>query len=404
MSSIRQRNGQLFFDFRYCGVRCRELTTLTDTLANRHKMESVLKKIEFEISLGTFNYARYFPNSKTAMRITAKEMPAAVSPVISNSTPLFAEFAQQWKGEKRVEWRHSYIVTVDSILAGHLVPAFGSSPVGSIDRAAILSFRSKLGSIQVSDDGTESARSSATINRVMGILRQVMDEAAGRYGFSNPCLTVKRLKVKKVDIEPFSMDEVRRIIDTIRSDYKNYITVRFFTGMRSGEVHGLRWKHIDFERRQILIRETFTYGRMEYTKNDGSQRAIEMSQPVLEALKAHKPEIIDPEAYLFCNRVGHPVDNKNFDARVWQPLLRHMNLKPRRPYQMRHTCATLWLGAGENPEWIARQLGHTTTEMLFRVYSRYVPNLTRRDGSAFDRMVSAALNSGITDDKETTHV
>jgi integrase len=48
--------------------------------------------------------------------------------------------------------------------------------------------------------------------------------------------------------------------------------------------------------------------------------------------------------------------------------------------------ATLWLAAGENPEWIARQMGHTSTEMLFTVYSRFVPNLTRRDGSAIERM------------------
>jgi integrase len=77
--------------------------------------------------------------------------------------------------------------------------------------------------------------------------------------------------------------------------------------------------------------------------------------------------------------------------RVWYPLLRHLGLKKRRPYQCRHTAATLWLAAGEAPEWIARQLGHTTTEMLFRVYSRYVPNLTRRDGSAFERLITQSI-------------
>ncbi|HOI66111.1 MAG TPA: site-specific integrase, partial [Thiomonas arsenitoxydans] len=51
----------------------------------------------------------------------------------------------------------------------------------------------------------------------------------------------------------------------------------------------------------------------------------------------------------------------------------------------------LWLAAGENPEWIARQMGHTSTEMLFKVYSRYVPNLTRRDGSAFERLLITAM-------------
>ncbi len=76
-------------------------------------------------------------------------------------------------------------------------------------------------------------------------------------------------------------------------------------------------------------------------------------------------------------------------ARCGYPLLRHLGLRRRRPYQTRHTAATLWLAVGENPEWIARQMGHTTTEMLSRVYSCYVPNLTRRDGSAFDNLIKA---------------
>jgi hypothetical protein len=92
--------------------------------------------------------------------------------------------------------------------------------------------------------------------------------------------------------------------------------------------------------------------------------------------------------YVFCNKEGKPLDNDNFGSRVWYPLLRHLDLKKRRPYQMRHTAATLWLASGEAPEWIARQLGHSSTEMLFRVYSRYVPNLTRRDGSAIDRLLA----------------
>lgn len=48
----------------------------------------------------------------------------------------------------------------------------------------------------------------------------------------------------------------------------------------------------------------------------------------------------------------------------------------------------LLVASGEAPEWIARQLGHSSTEMLFRVYSRYVPNLTRQDGSAIDRLLA----------------
>jgi len=93
-------------------------------------------------------------------------------------------------------------------------------------------------------------------------------------------------------------------------------------------------------------------------------------------------------------RTGAALDHKNVTNRVWHPLLRHLGLAPRRPYQCRHTAATLWLASGESPQWIAAQLGHTTTEMLFRVYARYVPNLTRRDGSAFERLITGVMGSG----------
>jgi integrase len=151
----------------------------------------------------------------------------------------------------------------------------------------------------------------------------------------------------------------------------------------------------DFERRLILVRETIVGGEEEYTKTDASQRDIQMSQIVFDALKAQF-EATGTMEFVFCNRAGEPLDTNNFTKRVWYPLLRHLGLELRRPYQTRHTAATLWLAAGEAPEWIARQLRHASTEMLFRVYSRFVPNLTRRDGSAMDRLLNATFKKGET--------
>ena len=139
------------------------------------------------------------------------------------------------------------------------------------------------------------------------------------------------------------------------------------------------------------MRETIVRGLNEYTKTDGSQREVDMSQPVYEALKAQKASTGDISEYVFCNAEGEPIDLDNFTNRVWYPLLRHLGLEKRRPYQTRHTAATLWLAAGENPEWVARQLGHVNTIMLFKVYSRFIPNLTRQDGSAFDRIITGAM-------------
>jgi integrase len=156
---------------------------------------------------------------------------------------------------------------------------------------------------------------------------------------------------------------------------------------------------VDFERRQILVRQSLVKDRLEYTKNDGSFRTIEMSQLVFDALSEQK-KVTGNKQFVFCTSTGGPLNHNNLTKRVWYPLLRHLGLRKRRPYQTRHTAATLWLAAGENPEWIARQMGHTTTEMLFRVYSRYVPNLTRRDGSAFERLLINEFNAKTDPKKE----
>lgn len=406
MPSIRARadNKLLFFDFRFKGERFREQTLLDDAPGNRKKLEKILAKIESEIEAGTFVYEAYFPNSKAIKRLArestrqveqrevmATDVPAIVAPVTS-ATPIFSVFANQWVDEHSIEWRRSHIKSLVSTLNSRLIPHFGNKAVGSITKSDVLAFRAKLG--QVPGRGDKAGLSPKRINEIIGLLRQILNEAAERFEFTSPSQNIKTLRLRKTDVDPFSLVDVQRILGTVRPDYKDYFVVRFFTGMRTGEVHGLKWKYVDFDLRVIRVRETFVLGEDEYTKTDGSQRDIQMSQPVFDALKNQFKATGKQSEYVFCNMQGLPLDNKNFSDRVWYPLLRHLDLEKRRPYQMRHTAATLWLASGEAPEWIARQLGHTSTEMLFRVYSRYVPNLTRQDGSAMERLLASQLATG----------
>lgn len=400
MSNIREKRGRLFFDFRYQGKRCREYTKLSDTPANRKKMQKVLDKIEQEIATGSFDYARYFPGSKNASVFSSPvhhSVPAMSAPRSSSNTPIYKMFVEDWFQEQAIGWRRSHKATVRSTLDRHLIPAFGDKQVGLITKTDALQFRAGLAKIKGRNGNT--SLSAKTINRIMQVLSQSLDEAADRFGFINNVAKIKRLKQQRPDIHPFSVEQVHQIIYSIRPDYRDYIIVRLFTGMRSGEIHGLKIKYLDFERREILVRETIVRGEIEYTKTDGSQRDIHMSAPVYEALKRQVKASAGHSDFVFCNRNGEPLDNNNFTNRVWYPLLRHLGLEKRRPYQTRHTAATMWLGVGENPEWVARQLGHTDTTMLFRIYSRFIPNLTRRDGSAFDRFVSDTLSNS-TDGKE----
>jgi len=236
MGKIRARadNEKLFFDFTYLDKRCREQTTLPDTPANRKKLEKILERIEAEITLGSFDYATYFPQSSKVQEFARLRAGCAIL-----KTPPFRDFAERWFDEKRVEWRDTHTTTVRQTLDKYLLPTFGRQEVSAITKAEILSFRSALGKVP----GLKGQALSATrINHIMTPLRMILSEAADRFEFTSPYLNIKSLKVPKTDVEPFTLDEVLQILGAVREDFRNYYTVRFFTGMRTGEVDGLQWK------------------------------------------------------------------------------------------------------------------------------------------------------------------
>jgi integrase len=72
--------------------------------------------------------------------------------------------------------------------------------------------------------------------------------------------------------------------------------------------------------------------------------------------------------------------------------MKKSQLPYRRVYEIRHTFASWALAAGETPEWVARTLGHTTTAMIYKTYGRYIPNLTRQDGSALEGLLVGTAN------------
>jgi integrase len=114
-----------------------------------------------------------------------------------------------------------------------------------------------------------------------------------------------------------------------------------------------------------------------------------MLPPVERALRSQRATSQLRSPWIFPNRDGGTLDMTNLRERVWKPAVRRAGLRYRTMYQTRHTCATLMLAAGEDIGWAAKQLGHTSVEMVIRRYHRYIPNLTRRDGSAASRLLTA---------------
>lgn len=130
MGTVNSRDGKLYLDFRYKGVRCREQTSLVDNSANRQKLNRLLTLLEQQMKAGSFDYRHHFPDSPKAEYF--RQLTKVSQLKASEGRMLFGTFANLWLVEKRVEWRASQIETVEGILRCHLLPAMGDSMIATI--------------------------------------------------------------------------------------------------------------------------------------------------------------------------------------------------------------------------------------------------------------------------------
>lgn len=387
MSSIRARGGKLVFDFIYKGKRCRETTKLKDCPKDKKLAEEILSRIEAEILLGQFDYGKYFPKSKKLLLFQNK----AEEP--SENLMTYGEFYKLWLAENSGPWRPATLENIESVMNKYILPAFGTVPLKKITKSDLLLFRNDL----INTVGRNNKKiGSNHINKIMMKCKAVLVEASDRFDFPDPAKGIKPLKKVRTEVFPLSLEEMKLFLSVIREDFKTYFTVRFFTGLRSSEINGLIWDDIQLAKNTLWVRRALVKGEVISTKTDGSYRMVQLTNLVVQALRQHKvsSKFSKSDNTVFVKADGSYLSNDYVGKYIWHPALRLLKLKPRTMYQTRHTAASIWLASGESPEWISRQLGHTSTEMLFRTYSRYVPNMTKTDGILVDQFLQ---NAGITD-------
>lgn len=186
-------------------------------------------------------------------------------------------------------------------------------------------------------------------------------------------------------------------------DLVAYFSVACWTGVGPNELAALRWGDVDVVRGTLRIRLGRYRGQEGPPKTASSVRDIDLFPPLIDALKIQKAQQAAerlkagrgaPEPgqdYVFTGPGAGLLNVNALRDRVWYPTLAKAGLRRGIMYQTRHTFASNALAAGEAPSWVAAMLGHTSPEMLFSVYARFIPNRTRRDGSALlSRMTERA--------------
>jgi len=233
MATITQRNGFLVFDFNYKNTRCREKTILIDSKTNRQRAELILTKIKTDIKSKSFDYLAYFPKSKMAIKLLHKHKHNLISEC-TNSIPTLNEFSHNWLKEMKPSWKQSYIDQVTRNLNNYILIQFGNLNIADITKSMVLMFRSDLTQMTHTAGKYKHPLAPATVNKIITLLRTIVEEAALRFEIEFKLTHIKPLKGIRPDVHPLSLNEIAQFLELVRPDFKEYFITRFFTAMRSG--------------------------------------------------------------------------------------------------------------------------------------------------------------------------
>ena len=343
---------------------------------NQQIAKSKNKAVQYHIETGTFYYPEFFPHgSKNQYFKEDQGVP-------------FSELWDQVASESSN--RDSSTITKQSAYKIHIGPRFGDKPVHEITEHDVLLFRKEL---------QAKGLAPASINSFVGFFCTIMAKANKR-GLTDSyiCDDIGLLKRPKSKILPLSFDELRHFLNMLKKvdpEFHDLIDFWSRTGLRPGELVAIMWDDLDTFNNVIQIRRT----RSNITQKEGppktstSERDVDLRPKTLKALKRQKDRVGLSSKYIWPFK-GSQYNHKTLGRR-FKHYLRLSGLTPKPAALMRHTFATLHIAAGENITWVSQMLGHSNVRITFEKYNRFVPNLTRNDGSAFEKALENTQKGNI---------
>jgi integrase len=294
---------------------------------------------------------------------------------IEDSTPMtFGFVAKEWAVFSQNRVRHSTWRDYRSSMNLHVLPTFKDTPINSIEYIDIETFISNL------------QCGPKRINNILIPMRSVFKMAyKNGYVPENVMLKVDNMTVPLPDIFPFSFEEVVRILEVIDPFYRPYTATRFFTGMRSGEIDALLWSDHKTSMPngpQLHVNKSYVYGIDGPPKTKTSKRYVDCLGFVVDALEDQR-KLSKNNKYIFLTKDGNRMNPDHYRDVVWKRALEKAGMEYRPPIQTRHTFATMMLSSGEDIGWVQAMMGHSSLQMIYTRYYKWIPQKTRNDGSAF---------------------
>jgi integrase len=311
---------------------------------------------------------------------SAKARGAWVDPRSSGMT--VAELAAEWllcNPAKRASTR----ARDESILRVHVLPVLKERKVGSLTPTDIRGLV-----------GAWTARMAPrTVRRTYGTLRAVLNFAVETDRLvRTPCRGIKLPAVEAGARKPLNTVEIGRLAGAMSPDAAPMVWLGAVLGLRWGEVAGLRVGRIDLLRRTVTVSEQVTrgiggVGIVCPPKSVAGLRTLTIPGPLVDVLSAHLSRRgltgADPDAFLFPNSDGSPLDYSNWRRRVWLPAVASVGLRGVGFHDLRRANATAMVLDGVDVKTAQTRLGHADPRLTLAVYAQAT---NEGDRQAADRL------------------
>ena len=322
---------------------------------------------------------------------------------VSDSADTVAAYlTDQWLPSRRSRVKESTWAGYKDAVDGRIIPAIGGLPLGRVTPKHIAKLYDTWLESGSRDERRGPGLSPKTVRNTGLVLKKAFGDAV-RLGLltRNPAEYVEMPRVERKEMKTWSNEDARRFIAFIRDDRLAALWILMLTsGMRRGEVLGLRWADIDIVAGRLAVRRALVSVGYKVSwsspKTAKSARVIALDPATCAVLEAHRTRQDDEKAIVgdgyndddlvFAEPDGsflHP----DYVSQRFGRLVKNAGLPMIRPHDTRHTAATLLLEAGIPVKVVSERLGHSTTSITADIYQHVAPHMQEEAANKLGAML-----------------
>jgi integrase len=313
----------------------------------------------------------------------------------ADSSQRLKQFLAAWLGGVRAHVRVRSYEAYRGAVERHVIPALGDIRLSKLTPQHVQQFLA---------DRLGAGLHPRTVGFLRGTLAQALKQAVEWSMIPrNAAALVKSPKAPRTVIKPLTPEQAHALLDAAQGEpLEAMLQLTLTLGLRRGEVVGLMWEDIDFEKSQLSIRRTIGRARagiiVQEPKTASSRRTLTLPSGLVAALRAHRKRQLEQRlligrdwhdtGYVFTTSIGTPLDPSDPGDDL-DRLLRKAGLPHIRFHDLRHSAATFALIAGVHPKVVAEILGHTKVGMTLDVYSHLLPGMQADAASRVENLLTS---------------